>query len=338
MTEFWAVLEYADNVLHEQSGELVSELIDIAQRQQSSSSVHAVLLVGQEAALPDIAMLLSLGVQHLYLLEHPRLHTYSTTGYVNALSWLLQQRRPTLIATSATPNGRDWTPRLAAQLHLPYIPSCLGIKLHDDTVFALRSMYEGRAYVQTRTEQHGRTALVTLVPGVRGSRSTPAKKQDAATSAQLEITHLQPTLFEGEQQYHIRRIALQAPSPEEIELEAAERIVAGGRGVGQSGFSTIASFAHRLGAAVGATRVATDLGWAEHARQIGATGKIVHPKLYIACGISGAAQHTSGMTEAQTVVAINPDRGAPIFALADLGLLGDANQILPLAAKLLDTP
>lgn len=98
----------------------------------------------------------------------------------------------------------------------------------------------------------------------------------------------------------------------------------------------IAAFAQLVGAAVGATRVATDRGWAEHARQIGATGKNVHPKLYIACGISGAAQHTSGMREAQTIVAINPDRTAPIFALADLGLLGDANQILLLAADIIE--
>jgi electron transfer flavoprotein alpha subunit len=82
--------------------------------------------------------------------------------------------------------------------------------------------------------------------------------------------------------------------------------------------------------------VAADLGWVEHARQIGATGKIVRPRLYIACGISGAAQHTSGMTGSQTVIAINPDRNAPIFALSDLGLLGDANQVLPLAAKMLE--
>ncbi len=86
---------------------------------------------------------------------------------------------------------------------------------------------------------------------------------------------------------------------------------------------------------MGATRVATDLGWIEHARQIGSTGKTVRPRLYIACGISGAAQHTSGMSEAQTIIAINPDRSAPIFALADLGLLGDANQVLPLAAEII---
>jgi electron transfer flavoprotein alpha subunit len=98
----------------------------------------------------------------------------------------------------------------------------------------------------------------------------------------------------------------------------------------------VAAFARLLGAAVGATRVAADRGWIEHTRQIGTTGKSVHPRLYIACGISGAAQHTAGMREAQTVVAINPDRNAPIFALADLGLLGDANQVLPLAARLLE--
>src|SRR5260370_36495697 len=122
----------------------------------------------------------------------------------------------------------------------------------------------------------------------------------------------------------IRQIAMQAPSPEEIELDAAERIIAGGRGVGQEGFSTIASFARLLKAAVGATRVATALGWIEHTRQIGSTGKIVRPKLYIACGISRAAQHISGVSERHTVVAINPDRSAPISALADLGLLRDA--------------
>jgi electron transfer flavoprotein alpha subunit len=163
----------------------------------------------------------------------------------------------------------------------------------------------------------------------------PKIQENSPLLLPLNITRLRPQIQSPYEQKRIRRTTLQAPSPEEIELEAAERIIAGGRGVGQGGFTTIASFAHLLGAAVGATRVATDQGWVEHARQIGATGKIVRPKLYIACGISGAAQHTSGMSEAQTVVAINPDRSAPIFALADLGLLGDANQILPLTAKML---
>ena len=343
MTEICAVLEHTDTTLatlatlHEHSGELLSELVDIARRQSTPAAVCAVLLVSQQGELPDSeasSLLPKLGIHRLYILEHPRLAHYSTESYVDTLAWFIQQRAPMLLVTSATPDGRDWMPRLAAQLRLPFVPNCLSLDILDDGLFALRSIYEGRAYVQTRTALHGHTALATLVPGVRG---VPAKiQQDSASTSALEITSFVPVIQQRHDRERIHRIALQAPSPEEVELDAAERIVAGGRGVGQEGFTTIASFARLLDAAVGATRVATDLGWIEHARQIGATGKIVHPKLYIACGISGAAQHTSGMSEAQTVIAINPDRSAPIFALADLGLLGDANQVLPLAAKLLE--
>lgn len=332
MSEIWGVLEHSDSTLHEQSGELLSELADIARRQPTPATVCAVLLHPQQEDIPDVSLLPKLGVHHLYILEHPRLVRYSTEGYAGALAWFIQQCSPVLAATSATPNGRDWTPRLASQLHLPFVPNCLNLDLHDDSIFVLRSMYEGRAYVQTRTTLHGRTALATLVPGVRG---TPVSiQEDQLSDSSLEITRLMPGI--RHEQTRVRHIAVQAPSPEEIELDAAERIIAGGRGVGQAGFTTIASFARLLDAAVGATRVATDLGWVEHARQIGATGKIVRPRLYIACGISGAAQHTSGMTGSQTVIAINPDRSAPIFALSDLGLLGDANQVLPLAAKMLE--
>jgi len=334
MSEICAVLEHTDTTLHEQSGELLSELVDIAQRQPKPTTVCAILLISQQARLPDVTLLPQLGVHHLYLLEHPQSIRYSTESYVGALGWFIQQRAPMLVATSATPNGRDWTPRLAAQLRLPFVPNCLSLALHDDGIFASRSIYEGRAYVQTRTALHGRTALATLVPGVRGAPAT--MQENLSSTSSLEITRLVPKIRHARGQEHVRHIAVEAPSPEEIELDAAERIVAGGRGVGQEGFSIIASFARLLDAAVGATRVATDLGWVEHARQVGTTGKIVHPRLYIACGISGAAQHTSGMSEAQTVIAINPDRSAPIFALADLGLLGDANQVLPLAAKMLE--
>ena len=330
MVEICAVLEHANANLHEQSGELLSELVDIARRLPAPATVGAVLLLAQQAELPAISLLPELGVNHLYLLEHPWLEHYSTESYVDALAWFIQQRTAMLVATSAAPNGRDWAPRLAARLRLPFVPNCLGLDLHEDGLYALRSIYDGRAFIQTYTALHGRTALATLVPGVRGVKI----QEDRSSTLPLEVTHLIPEIQPGHGR--IRQIALQAPSPEEIELDAAERIIAGGRGIGQEGFTTIASFARLLKAAVGATRVATDLGWIEHARQIGSTGKIVRPKLYIACGISGAAQHISGVSEAQTIVAINPDRSAPIFALADLGLLGDANQVLPLAAKLLD--
>ena len=342
MSEIWAILEHREGSLQEQSGELLAELLEIAQRQPEPTTLCAVLLTEPDILPPDtppnitseIALLTSLDVQQLYLLEHPFLAYYTTGIYVNTLMWLLHQHAPLLVAASATANGRDWMPRLAARLRLPFVPGCLDLDLHDDGLFALRSIYEGRAYAHTRTTLHGRTALATLVPGVRGTPANTQASTNADTS--LTITRLTPELPPHAEQERIHHLGIDAPSPEAIELEAAERIVAGGRGIGREGFSHIAAFARLLGAAVGATRVATDHGWVEHARQIGATGKSVHPRLYIACGISGAAQHTSGMRESQTIIAINPDRTAPILSLADLGLLGDANQILPLAATLLE--
>ena len=339
MDEIWAVLEYNDSALLEQSGELLCELVDIAVRRPEPAVICAVILCSPQAELPDGELLSQVGVQQLYVLEHAQLDRYSTEGYVSTLIWFIRQRKPVLVATSASPNGRDWMPRLASRLGLPYVPNCLSLDVRDDALFAIRSIYEGRAYVQTRTTLDGQTALATLVPGVRGKPVSRRRSPDEFAQGEanrLTITRLTPEIQIGSGQERVRHVAVQVPSPEEIELDAAERIVAGGRGIGQSGFATLASFAGLVNASVGATRVATDLGWIEHARQIGATGKIVHPKLYIACGISGAAQHTSGITESQVIVAINPDRSAPIFALADLGLLGDANEVLSLATKMLE--
>ena len=333
MSEIWAVLEHRNSVLDEQSGELLAEMLEVAQRQPAQPDVCAILLTSPDIPLPDLALIKAQGVARFYVLAHPRLDHYSTEAYVSALAWFIRQFRPLLVTCSATANGRDCMARLAARLHLPYAPGCLSIDVQDDALVTLRTMYDGRAYIQSSTTLQGRTALATFIPGVRGN---PVARRDMAIRSGEQITMVTPTIDEAKEPGRIKHITIQAPSPEDVELEAAQRIVAGGRGVGREGFAQVAAFARLLGAAVGATRVATDRGWVEHARQIGATGRTVHPRLYIACGISGAAQHTSGMREAQTVIAINPDRTAPIFVLADLGLLGDANQVLPLAARLID--
>jgi electron transfer flavoprotein alpha subunit len=330
MPEIWAVLEQSEGTLQEQSAELLTELVELAERLPEATTVRALLLASPGVNVAHLTALSQIRVEHLTVVEHPMLAQYTTEGYVAALAWMLSHYpAPLLIAAGATVNGRDWLPRLAARLCLPYVPGCLGIDLHDDALFALRTLYDGRAYIQTRTMLRGKTALAAIVAGARG---TPVK---VVEGKELSVTRATPDIVEEPGHERVRQVALRPPSPEAVELESAERIVAGGRGIGQSGFAGLASFARLLGAAVGATRVATDRGWIEHSRQIGATGKSVHPKLYIACGISGASQHTSGMRDAQTIIAINPDRSAPIFALAELGLLGDANQILPLAAKLL---
>ncbi len=339
MDEIWAVLEYTDSTFLEHSGELLSELVTIAGRQSVPAIVCAVMLCPPQAELPDVEFLSVIGIEQLYVLQHTQLDHYSTEAYISALAWFIRQRKPALVAANASANGRDWMPRLASRLRLPYVPDCLSLVVQDDALFAIRSIYKGRAYVQTRTTLNDQSALVTLVPGVRGNPVPGQRSFGELTrgeSHRVPITRVEPGIQLSSVQERVRHVTVQVPSAEEIELDVAERIVAGGRGIGQAGFATLVAFAHLVNASIGATRVATDLGWIEHTRQIGATGKIVHPKLYIACGISGAVQHTSGITESQVIVAINPDRSAPIFALADLGLLGDANEILPLAAKMLE--
>src|SRR5215471_9960939 len=139
MSEIWAVLEHYEGTFHEQSGELLAELVDIAHRQQDKAELSAVVLTSPDTTPLDTTLFTTLGVQRLYLVEHPRLAYYTTEGYVSALAWLIQQHTPRLVAGSATANGRDWMPRLAARLHLPFAANCLGLDLHDDVLFALRA-------------------------------------------------------------------------------------------------------------------------------------------------------------------------------------------------------
>ncbi|WP_162179510.1 electron transfer flavoprotein subunit alpha/FixB family protein [Thermogemmatispora carboxidivorans] len=336
MAELWVVLQEQEGLPPEYNQEVLAEAKEVAAQYPGQLQLCAVQLrapLSSPVEKSTVPFFKAVVPERLYVLEHPALGRYTTEGYVAALSWLIRERTPALIVTSATVNGQDWAPRLAAQLGLPFVARCLRFALEQEALLALRALYGGRAYVQTRTRLGRQPALVTFAPGTRGT--PPMTGSPAVGLPMPEVITYQPSLAFEERNPSLQHLGIEAPSAEEVELEAAEKIVAGGRGVGREGFAELAAFARLLGAAVGASRVATDRGWVEPERQIGATGKSVSPRLYIACGISGAAQHTSGIREAQTVVAINPDRNAPIFALADLGLLGDAREILRHAMQLL---
>ncbi len=216
MPEIWAVLEQRDGALAEQSGELLAELAELVLRQASGTRLRALVLTSPASPLPDVTLLANSGVQRLYLVTHPRLAAYTTESYVNALAWLIQQNPPLLLATSATADGHDWLPRLAARLRLPCGPGCLGLDLQDDGLLTLRSLYAGRAYISTRTALHGRTALASLVPGVRGVPAFTAR----AEALQLEVTRVVPELPAAEEHERISRLGIQAPSPDAVELDA----------------------------------------------------------------------------------------------------------------------
>src|SRR5579864_5362663 len=184
MSEIWAILEHRNSALDEQNGELLAEMLEVAQRHQKKPEVCAIILTAPGAPLPDLAALKAQGIARFYVLAHPALDYYSTEAYVSALAWFIRQRSPWLVASSATANGRDCMARLAARLRLPYAPGCLSIDLQDAALYTLRTLYDGRAYVQMYTVLHGRTALATFIPGVRGN---PVHTYMAIRNTNLEV-------------------------------------------------------------------------------------------------------------------------------------------------------
>jgi electron transfer flavoprotein alpha subunit len=220
----------------------------------------------------------------------------------------------------ATTFGKDLIPRVAALLGAPQISDIMAIE--SATRFR-RPVYAGNAIVTVEV-----TAGIQIAGTVRTASFTAAGTGGTAPIAAVAPTATLPT--------HTRFVSVSAPSSDRPDLQTARRVVSGGRALGSAeGFKLMFELADKLGAAVGASRAAVDAGYAPNELQVGQTGKIIAPELYIAIGISGAIQHLTGIKDARTIVAINKDAEAPIFEVADYGLVGDLFEIVPELAKLL---
>ena len=248
---------------------------------------------------------------------------YSTDAYTYALDQLVGKYKPAAILFGATSNGRDLAPRLAARLKTGLAADCTKLEIDAGTgvIQWTRPTYSGRLLSVIECPE-ARPQMGTVRAGVfkRGEpdtgRSAEITKEDIAIPAETIRTTL------------VERLADSGEG--EVKLEEADVIVSGGRGLGKpENFSLVKDLADVLGGVVGASRAAVDAGWISHAHQVGQTGKTVGPKLYIACGISGAIQHLAGMSGSDVIVAINRDPDAPIFEIADYGIVGDIKEVLP---------
>jgi electron transfer flavoprotein alpha subunit len=220
----------------------------------------------------------------------------------------------------ATTFGKDLMPRVAALLGAPQISEIMAIE--SATSFR-RPVYAGNAIVTVDV-----TAAVQIVGTVRTASFTAAGSGGSAPIEAITLAVTLPT--------HTRFVSVSAPGSDRPDLQTARRVVSGGRALGSAeGFKLMYALADKLGAAVGASRAAVDAGFAPNELQVGQTGKIIAPELYIAIGISGAIQHLTGIKDARTIVAINKDAEAPIFEVADYGLVGDLFEIVPELGKLL---
>lgn len=261
------------------------------------------------------------GADKIYSVEDPLLDHYTTDGFANALTALIEQESPSIFLFGATHVGRDLAPRLSARINTGLTADCTGLDIDPET-HNLR---------QTRPAFGGNLMATILCPNSRPQMSTvrPGVMDKAVFQAgrTAQVIPFVPALKPQE----IRTLLIEtvADTLNQVSLTDAKVIVSGGLGLGgPEGFELLQELAERMEGTVGASRAAVDAGWIDRSRQVGQTGTTVKPDVYIACGISGAIQHLAGIKNSKLIVAININPDAPIFEIADYGLVGDYKEVL----------
>jgi electron transfer flavoprotein alpha subunit len=267
-------------------------------------------------------------LQEVLLVEDERLAEYTPDGYTAALVEVIRREAPTFVLMSHTYQARDFAPKLAAALNKALISDCIGYRVEEGTVIYTRSLFQGKIHADVRFADDP-PHLVTFQAGT--FRADEVEAADAPVPLRTIALDLS--------QVPIRTRPLQIfrEAKQAVDLSSAERIVAVGRGIkSEENLALIRRLAELLDAEIGASRPVCDSGWLPMDRQIGSSGQTVSPKLYLAIGISGAIQHVVGMKGARTIVAINKDPEAPIFDIADYGIVGDLFEIVPALIKKLE--
>ncbi len=271
----------------------------------------------------DIEQLIAHGADKVYLIDDPALANHQEDFYTAELTRLIQEHQPEIVLAGATPLGRSFIPRVAATLKTGLTADCTGLDI--DT--------EKRLLLQTRPTFGGNVMATIICPARRPQMATvrprvfspnPPEKERKGQIIKVDFNKAGVTS-------RTRLLSFVEDITEKIKLEDSNIIVSGGRGLGkEENFHLIEELARVLGAAVGSSRPPVDEGWIPYSHQVGQTGKTVCPRLYIACGISGAVQHLAGMQTSDTIVAINNDPDAPIFEVATYGIVGDLFQVVPM--------
>lgn len=286
------------------------ELIGAAQRLNAGPISAMLIGAGVEAAASKVT-----GVEKVYVVDDAALAQYTNDGYTAAAVAVAKQADPAIILLGQTNTGRDLAPSLAYQLGTAAVMDTIALEMKDGKLHGTRPAYGGNARAVNGF------AAVPAVATVRPKSQDPAEGGSAgavekvafdASSIRAKVTNRQAATSEG------------------VRLEDAEVVISGGRGVGgPEGFQPIEELAKVLGGAVGASRAVADLGWRPVSEQVGLTGKVVSPTLYIAVGISGASQHMAGCSGSKNIVAINKDGDANIFKTSRFGIVGDFKQVMP---------
>lgn len=262
------------------------------------------------------------GADKVYYAEAPELRQYTTDAYTKTIYEAITTYKPEIVLLGATHIGRDLGPCLAVRCNTGLTADCTRLEINPET----------KGIMQTRPAFGGNLMATIVCPGHRPQMSTVRpgvmEKAERIPGRTGELVRLHVEFLEGD--IRTRVVEVVKSVKEMVSLTDASVIVAGGMGLGTAeGFGLLKKLADKLGGTVAASRAAVDAGWIDHAYQVGQTGTTVKPKLYIACGISGAIQHAAGMQDSGLIVAVNTNENAPIFDIADIGITGDLYQVIP---------
>ncbi|MHC1635247.1 MAG: electron transfer flavoprotein subunit alpha/FixB family protein [Candidatus Methanospirareceae archaeon] len=315
MSDIFVLVEHRKGAIRDITFEMLSGVRSIAEK--AKANVNAVLL-GYNVG--DLAENLKNYAEKVILIEDEKLENFNAEAYQKVLSHLIKERQPILTLIGHTGFGMDLAPSLAVDVGIPLATDCIGLEVEDGKIVAIRQVYGGK--VNARVVLKGERGIATI-------RSAAFKAEELNIGGEIEKVEsplkevIEYKTFAGYEE---------APAGE-VDITQADKIVAIGRGIGdytkEEVRNMIESFANEIGAVIACSRPIVDKGWLPKDRQVGTSGKTVKPKLYIAIGISGSFQHVAGMSASETIIAVNRDPKAPIFTVADYGIVDDYAKVIP---------
>lgn len=314
----FVIAEQRDGELQKVSVELIGKANDLAK--DLGQEVVAVVLGEKVEKLAET--MIHHGANKVIVVEDPMLKEYVTEPYAKAVFEIIKKYDPEIVLYGASSIGRDLAPRLAARIHTGLTADCTGLDIDPETknLMMTRPAFGGNLMATIVCENH-RPQMATVRPGVM----TPLENNTSLTG-EVIVEDIQ---F-AEEDMNVKIIEVSKSEKKKMDITEANVLVSGGRGLGgPEGFEKLQELADLMDGEVSSSRANVDAGWIEKDRQVGQTGKTVRPGVYFAMGISGAIQHLAGMEESDLIIAVNKNESAPIFDVADLGIVGDLNKVLP---------
>lgn len=306
--------------------EVAYELLATGRRLADDRGCELAAVVLGSGVSDAVAHLIAAGADKVYLVDQPELAEYEANVYTDALSQLIAKHKPEVVLAGATAIGRAFFAKAAVRSHTGLTADCTALSINKETrlLHQTRPAFGGNIMATIMTPHH-RPQMATVRPKVFKMTTPDPKRSGAALTEALKLVAASTRIVKS-----VRNSAT-------VNIAEAEIIVAGGRGIKKAeNLALLERLAERLGGVVGVSRACVDAGWISPSHQVGQTGKTVCPKIYLAFGISGAIQHLEGMRSSNTIIAVNSDANAPIFDVADLGIVGDLFEILPMLTEALE--